>query len=251
MSLSSMRGFARECTSMATEQFPNSRLLTREPSAPSLKTTPVSRQPWMVLRVTVGEVCAPLTRIAEPAMFERSHCSMRQLPCVTSIKAGARSPLARDEKVPMELSRNRSEAASRHMVRLASLTPPRSSKCASGARRRTVMDLPPPMISTAWSTCRLCCTVCSPVNSLTPKAGMRLPGGARPPLGREPPLLPWLSSAARLEPMYKASASVAASRGTTISQQTSSRKRVPSVSGFVSGSSRESTPESRISFRRL
>mmetsp|Transcript_42035 Transcript_42035/g.130959 ORF Transcript_42035/g.130959 Transcript_42035/m.130959 type:complete len:368 (-) Transcript_42035:442-1545(-) len=76
-----------------------------------------------------------------------------------------------------------------------------------------------------------------------PNAGVRLKDGALAP----PPTSSW----ARLAPMYRASARVAASRGTTISQQTSSLNCVPSVSGRVSGSRRESTPESRMSLRRL
>mmetsp|Transcript_142575 Transcript_142575/g.443422 ORF Transcript_142575/g.443422 Transcript_142575/m.443422 type:complete len:200 (-) Transcript_142575:360-959(-) len=199
MSLSSMRGFARECTSMATEQFPNSLLLIREPSAPSLKTTPVSRQPWMVFRVMVGEVWAPLTLMADPAMLQRSHCSTRQLPCVTSIKAGARTLLTRDGKLPTELSLSKSlDTASRSMVKCASRTVDLSSSIASDASRKMVIDLPLPMISTAWSTCNSWSKRCSPVRSLTPKAGIRLRDGTfTPGIPGVPPARSW----ARLAPM--------------------------------------------------
>mmetsp|Transcript_109533 Transcript_109533/g.309873 ORF Transcript_109533/g.309873 Transcript_109533/m.309873 type:complete len:411 (-) Transcript_109533:249-1481(-) len=215
---------------------------------------PVSLQAWMVLRAIVGEVWAPLTRMAEPPVFERSHCSMRQLPCVTSISASVRPPPARSGSAPPPASSLLSALMSRQMATFASRMLPRISSEASAARRRMVKDAPQPMISTSWSICSGCCTECSPARSLMPNGGMRLPGGVRTPLMVGPVMPPTggvARAAARVVPRWSASAKVAASHGTTISQQTSLRKRSPPDSGFTSGSRRDRTPESRMSFRRL
>mmetsp|Transcript_57235 Transcript_57235/g.159297 ORF Transcript_57235/g.159297 Transcript_57235/m.159297 type:complete len:276 (-) Transcript_57235:156-983(-) len=244
MSLSSTRGSARVWTSIATEWFPKSRHAVRTPSAPSWNTTPGSRQPWMVLRAIVGEVCAPLTLIAEPTALERSQCSTRQLPWPISSNAAVRALLTRGFKAePPTEAVPAVAAASRHMATFAKRAPLLISSVASIASLSTVPEVPSPRISTSWSIWRVCNKACSPVNNLMPNDGILLPRTAWVPVPT--------SRAAHEVPRTSASDNVATSRGTTISQQTLSRNWGPSESGFASGPNRESTPESRINFRRL